>query len=193
MTTQTQTQTKPAAEEIQTILKNHSLWLLDSKDGQRADFSGMDLTGANLTDANLTDANLTDANLTDANLTDAVLTDANLTGATLPNFQLCPEGEFIGWKKVCIESKKFILKLQIIGDRTSTLVGRKCRTSKVKVLSAFNSDGSETTETVFKSLHDKNFKYTVGKIVTSEYDSDIRFECTSGIHFFLTKKEAAEY
>ena len=61
-------------EELQSILKHHSLWLLEHADGRRADLTGADLTGADLTGANLTGADLTGANLTDANLTDANLT-----------------------------------------------------------------------------------------------------------------------
>ena len=159
----------------------------------RADFRNSDFYCANLSNTDLLGANLSYTNLQWTDLRGANLGDTDFTGATLPNFQLCPEGKFIGWKKVCIDSKGYILKLQILGDRSSSLIGRKCRTSKAKVLSAFDIGGSETTETVFSSMHDRNFKYTVGEIVTAEYDSDIRIECTSGIHFFMTRKEAAEY
>ena len=36
--------------------------------------------------------------------------------------------------------------------------------------------------------------YRVGKTVESDsYDDDIRVECSHGIHFFLTRKEAEEW
>ena len=83
-----------------------------------------------------------------------------------------------------------ILKLLISkhSKRVNSLVGRKCRASKVKVLKALNSN-----DTVFYSSHDNKFKYTVGEWISTEMDDDIRVECTKGIHFFITKKEAEEY
>jgi hypothetical protein len=75
----------------------------------------------------------------------------------LPHFQIVPEiGSFVGWKKV---SDNVILKLEIIGERNSSLVGRKCRTNKAKVVEAFNPDGSICTEKEFVSLYDPSFKY----------------------------------
>jgi hypothetical protein len=36
--------------------------------------------------------------------------------------------------------------------------------------------------------------YTQGAMVyPDKYDDDIRIECTHGIHFFITKREAEEY
>jgi hypothetical protein len=127
-----------------------------------------------------------------ADLTQANLIEANLTDATLPEFQLCPqEGSFIAYKSV-LDPKNdcnVVLKLEIIGDRTSSLIGRKCRASKVRVISAIDS-----TETEFVSTYDKNFKYTVGaEVECKDYNPDIRVECTQGIHFFMTQKEADEY
>jgi hypothetical protein len=42
------------------------------------------------------------------------------------------------------------------------------------------------------SLHNPNFIYEAGKEVrpTLNYNPNIRVECTSGIHFFMTKEEA---
>ncbi len=201
--------------EFDSILKSHSKWLLGRTGGVRAnpngapslDFRNADLRGvnmsnlnlrgadlyganlsyANLTGADLSYANLTDANLTDANLYGAILSDANLTGAKLPDFQICPQdGAFIGYKKVRGDT---VLKLRIEGPRTNSLVGRKCRTSKAFVVEAIDSFGGE-----FKSMHDPNFKYTVGKYVeVPDYDPDIRVECTRGIHFFMTLEEARDY
>jgi hypothetical protein len=39
-----------------------------------------------------------------------------------------------------------------------------------------------------------NLVYTVGEIaLPDKYDDDIRVECSSGIHFFITEKEAREF
>ena len=169
---------------------------------QHTDLSGANLSGANLYGANLSGANLqhTDlqyANLLGANLqhTDlqyanlygANLSGANLRGADLPHFQLVPEtGSFTAYKKL---QDEVIAKLQILAKarRTSSLVGRKCRAEYVKVLSL-----TPTVEEGF-STHD-NTPYRVGEIITADsYDDDIRVECTHGIHFFITLKEAQEY
>jgi hypothetical protein len=159
-----------------------------------ARLTGARLTGANLSNADLTLADLTGANLTGAKLTRARLTGANLSkanlaGAILPDFKITPDtGVFTGWKKV---SGNVVLKLEIIGERNSSLVGRKCRTNQAKVVEAYNRDGSICTEKEFVSLHDPNFKYVVGETICEpEYNSDIRVECTTGIHFFVTCQEA---
>ena len=61
-----------------------------------------------------------------------------------------------------------------------------------RVLAAFDADGKKLTGT-FMSQHDNKFTYTVGKRVTAKLDSDVRVECTSGIHFFITRLEAEDY
>jgi hypothetical protein len=158
----------------------------------KANLSWANLSKANLVGADLIEANLTGADLSDANLTGAYLSKANLTGAILPDFKITPDsGGFTGWKKV---SGNVILKLEIIGERNSSLIGRKCRTNKAKVVEAYNRDGSICTEKEFRSLHDPNFKYIVGETICEpEYDPDIRVECAPGIHFFMTRQEAEGY
>ena len=147
-----------------------------------ANLKGAYLEGATLEGANLYGANLECAYLYGANLEGATLEGANLKGAKLPNFQICPEeGDFIAWKKV----REGVLKLLVpaTAKRTSSLVGRKCRAEFVVVL-----EGSGV------SKHDGKTVYEPGMTVyPDKYDDDIRVECTSGIHFFITRKEAEEY
>ena len=166
-----------------------------------ANLSGANLSGANLTGADLgvadlgvadlVGADLVGANLSGANLSGANLTGANLTGATLPPFQIVPEvGQFRAFKKV---QGNVVLELLIprSAQRTSTLGGRKCRASKVKVVGVASG---ATTETVFRSHHEESFTYSVGKWASvPDYDGDIRVECAKGIHFFLTLDEAKNY
>jgi len=157
-----------------------------------ANLRGVDLRSADLRGANLSGANLTCVDLRSASLSYAHLYNANLTDAILPDFQLCPQNEpFEAYKKV-LGSGRFggvVLKLRIEGPRTSSLVGRKCRTSKAFVVEAYGSEAKE-----FQSLYDSNFVYRVGEYVeVSNYDPDIRVECTSGIHFFMTREEANDY
>ena len=166
---------------------------------QGANLQGANLQGANLWGANLWDANLQGANLQGANLWGADLQGANLQGAnlwgadlrgailqdaTLPPFQIVPEeGSFIAFKKV----DTGVIKILIPEDakRTSTLVGRKCRASRVLVL---EGSGNSPTHT------HKALEYKEGEIVVADsYDDDIRIECTNGIHFFMTRKEAEDW
>ena len=139
-----------------------------------------DLRDANLRGANLRDANLRGADLRDADLRGACLWDANLRGAKLPHFQICPEeGSFVAYKKV----DTGVIKLEIPSKakRTSSLIGRKCRAEYVRVL-----EGSG------RSCRGGDYKE--GEIVYPDsYDDDIRVECTNGIHFFMTRKEAEEW
>ena len=145
------------------------------------------LTGANLTEANLEGANLTRANLTGARLVRANLYGANLTGATLPHFEVCPEeGSFIAWKKL---SGGVLAKIWIPAnaERTSSLIGRKCRASHVEVVELISNDSPLKAP----GLHDASTIYAVGHTVRADsFDKDIRVECTHGIHFFMTRREA---
>jgi hypothetical protein len=166
-----------------------------------ADLRGADLRGANLRGANLRGANLRGANLRGANLRGANLRGADLYGAKveaeqLPAFSLVPEkGSFlVGWKKL---SGEYIAKLFIPEDaeRVSTPIGRKNRTNKASVLAIFDRNGEPVQEGfIGHSMHDHGFTYQVGQSVEEpKYDGNFLVECTSGIHFFITRKEAEEY
>ena len=172
---------------------------LAGADLARADLAGANLAGANLARANLAGADLTGANLTraylaGANLTGAYLARANLTGADLPHFQICPEvGAFVAFKKLHNDS---IAELVIPADapRTSSLIGRKCRAMWVEVTALYDTDGNALPrETVGIGRYDKT-RYIAGERVEADgWDDDIRVECTHGIHFFATLREAREY
>ena len=191
---------RPTNDEIKEILRLHKMWLRGDG-GSRANFYGADLSCANLSradlfganlsradlsGANLYGANLSGANLSRADLSCANLSCANLSGANLPPYAVCPEvGEFIAFKKL---KDGIIARLLIPEDavRTSSLAGRKCRASKVKVLSLSCGE-------VGFGLHDGT-EYRVGAIVEPDsYDPDPRVECTHGIHFFITEREARDY
>ncbi len=72
---------------IQTIIKDHSLWLTGTG-GKCANLQGANLYGANLQGADLQDADLQRANLFGANLEGANLFGANLEGANLQRANL---------------------------------------------------------------------------------------------------------
>ena len=160
-----------------------------------ANLSGANLSGANLSWANLSwanlsradlyKANLSGANLSEANLSRADLSEANLSRADLPHFQIAPEeGGFYAWKK----TTKGVIKIYIPADakRTSSLIGRKCRASHIKVISGPGCGGT--------GPNNPGLIYKKGEIVYADsYDDSICVECTHGIHFFMTKKEAEDW
>ena len=151
-----------------------------------ADLRSANLEGANLRSADLRSANLRSANLSGANLGGANLGGANLGGCVLPAYQIPQEGDMTVWKKV----QGGVAKLLIPADakRTASLIGRKCRAEFVKVLEIIGD------QEVYLSQHNKKTVYKAGEIVCPDkYDDDPRIECTSGIHFFLTREEAEQW
>ena len=208
-------------ERLNEVLKEHEKWLRTrfglNPEGSRANLCdanlrganlrganlrGADLCGANLCDANLCDANLRGADLHDANLRDANLRGANLCGANLcgANYNestamyalACPEkGAFIGYKK----AGGLIVELQITETaKRSSATTRKCRCSEAIVMSITNLDGSESEVPLIASNHDKNFIYKVGeKVEVPDFDENRWNECSTGIHFFITRDEAVRY
>ena len=75
-------------EELQEVLKKHSLWLNGMEGGVRANLSGADLSrarlsGVNLSGVNLSRANLSEVVLSGASLFGAILSEANLSRADL--------------------------------------------------------------------------------------------------------------
>jgi len=67
----------------------------------------------------------------------------------------------------------------------------KCRTDRAKVIVIENIDKTEKFDIGY-SQNDNKFVYKVGETVSADYDEEIK-ECSSGIHFFLSRKSAEEY
>ena len=184
-------------EELQVILEKHKKWLFGEDGGCHADLRDVDLRGAYLCGADLRDANLRGADLRGADLRGAYLCDADLRGAesnekTAMFALACPEeGEFIGWKK----ANGLIVKLLILADaKRSSATSRKCRCSKAKVLSIQTIDGDDTEQPYVASDHDKRYFYRVGETVeVADFDENRWNECSTGIHFFITREEAVRY
>ena len=209
-------------QELQEILEAHKKWFKGEDGGKRANLRdanlfganlyganlyGADLCFANLRDAILCDANLRDAdlfganlygaNLYGANLHDAILCDAILCGANLFGANLDQKGQvrrgFIvqrkltGWKKC---KNNILVKLEIPkGAVVFSINNDKCRTNIAKVVKIVGGDGK-----VAVSTHDVNFIYKLGKtIVINDFDCMYNVECSTGIHFFRTMKEAKDY
>ena len=151
------------------ILDKHKKWLANDPDGERASLSGANLFGADLSYANL---------------------EISLLNKFFPI--ACPEyGSFIGWKK-CRDGR--IVGLEICEDaKRLSAYGRKCRCSKAKVIHINNVDGTVQYDEAV-SIHTASFIYKLGEIVEVEdFDEDRRNECSTGIHFFITRQEAVDY
>jgi hypothetical protein len=156
----------------------------------RANLSRADLSGANLSGADLSGAYLSGANLSRANLSRADLSGANLSGAKnaeliIAQTRILPEGDLIGWKKC---AGGVIVKLRIPTDaKRSHAFGRKCRAEFADVLEVFGAE-------IGISKHDSKTEYRAGERVTPDaFDEDWQEECSSGVHFFITKAEAEAY
>ena len=176
-----------------------------------ADLGHADLSGANLRDAYLSYANLSGANLRGADLSDADLHGADLHGADLSDANhvqlsiaktsiLPDEGDIIGWKKAYVDGtmlpKSVIVKLLIPSDaQRSNGTGRKCRASTARVLDLQDKQGNSLPpDTTAYSGHDTDFTYKKGETIHVEnFDTNRWNECAPGIHFFITRIEAAEY
>ena len=179
---------------------------LRGADLRGADLRGADLCGANLRGANLRGADLREANLCGADLCGANLRGADLRGADLCEANLCgadlregtafllsqcPDGAFIGYKK----ASSHIVKLLVPEDaKRSSATTLKCRCSKAKVLEIQNLDGSKSDLKAVPSDRDENFIYVVGKEKEVEgFDEDRWNECSTGIHFFISREMAVKY
>ena len=184
---------------------------LSGADLRKADLRGANLRGADLRKADLRGAFLPEANLRYANLRYAYLryaylSGANLSGANLRDadlsnvkadhtttlfFSQCPDGEFVGYKKAGGK----IVKLLIPSDaKRSSATTLKCRCSKAKVLEIQELDGSLSEVKEVRSNYDKDFVYRIGETVCVEdFDDDRWNECSTGIHFFISRDAAVSY
>lgn len=167
---------------------------------RRANLAFATLAGARLIRADLSMANLYDANLYGADLIccnidwGTNLNHADLAEAkNVPYIPMtCPEeGSFIGWKKA--DGKIVCLEVPEDAKRSSAM-GRKCRCSKAKVLTITHINGDRYEFAEVSSYFDSSFKYKVGEMVSvDDFDENRWNECSTGIHFFMNRKEAVLY
>ena len=150
-----------------------------------ANLAGAYLAGANLAGANLARANLARANLARAYLADAYLADAKSAEFAVAQTRILPEGDLIGWKK-CLRG--VIVKLRIPeAAKRSHAFGRKCRAEYADVIEVIGGE-------VGVSQYDGITEYRAGQRVTPDrFDENWQEECSSGIHFFITRLEAENY
>ena len=196
-------------QELKNILDKHFKWLRGENGGKRANLFRADLSRANLFGANLSGADLSGANLSRADLSGADLFGANLSRADLSRADYiekaknlfypiaCPEiGAFVGWKKARVKTSghECIVKLEITEDAVrSSGTGRKCRCSKATVLEIQDLEGNVLDQAAV-SDRDENFHYIPGTVVSvPDFDENRWNECSTGIHFYITREEAVRH
>lgn len=166
-----------------------------------ADLRYVCLNGAELNGVNMRYADLRYADIRYADIRYAYLSGANLNGANLSGVRYneqtahfamqCPEkGSYIGYKK----AQNSIVELQITEDsKRSSATTRKCRASKVKVLSITSLNGKKFFDKAV-SDYDSSFVYKVGETIeVKDFDENRWSECSTGIHHFITREEAVFY
>jgi antitoxin component YwqK of YwqJK toxin-antitoxin module len=108
----------------------------------------------------------------------------------------------IGYKAAIVGETRVLITLDIPDDaitnvaRTSAVVKdtAKYRTNKAKVLKIEDDDGKEYTEAVTGFYEYKILTYKLNELVeVPEYDMDLEEVCSTGIHFFRTKRVAELY
>lgn len=167
-------------------------------DLRRADLRSADLRRADLYGADLRSADLSLADLRHADLRYADLHDANHVKLSIAEISILPdEGDIIGWKKAYVDSTTpVIVKLLIPTDaQRSNSTGRKCRASKAQVLDLQDKQGNSLPpDSTAHSSYDPDFTYKKGETIhVEDFDTNRWNECAPGIHFFITRIEAAEY
>ena len=155
-----------------------------------ANLSWVNLSLADLRGANLRCANLSDANLSETDLRGAELRGANFYGASLHSTDRFRLGKVLdepltGYKKTM---EGVVITAEIpVGAIVFCINGSKCRTNKAKITDMCGNE-------VLHSRHDNSFEYHLGQeIEIKDFNMMYNVECTSGFHFFRTRKEAEEY
>ena len=163
---------------------------LSGADLRVADLHGADLRGSDLSEADLSWSNLSGADLRGADLRGADLRGSNLSEANLSDADIFRLGKvldepLVGYKKT---KEGVVITAEIpAGAIVFCINGIKCRTNRAKITDMGRHE-------VLHSQHDKFFEYRLGKeIEIKDFDLMYNVECTSGFHFFRTRKEAEEY
>ncbi len=89
--------------------------------------------------------------------------------------------------KLLDDTKNNEKRYGVVDDRHA-----KFRCDKAKVIDIIEAKtGEPMTEDV--SIHDEEFIYSVGKIVETDFNTDLNTVCTLGIHYFKTKEAAVSW
>lgn len=112
----------------------------------------------------------------------------------LERLNFLPDGEFVAYKN----TRQGVVKLLIPADadRVFSTILRKCRASKAIVLELPEGCPEDSMGVPYaESMWNAEFHYEVGQTMEpwQPFDPTPLLDCTSGIHFFLTRAEAADF
>ena len=152
---------------------------------ERANLSRAYLSGAYLSGADLSRAYLNGAYLSGADLSRDYLKDAKDADLAIARTRILADGDITGWKKC---QGGVIVKLRIPADaKRSHAFGRKCRAEFADVLEVHGAEFGI-------SMHDGKTKYSVGeRVIPDGFDDDWTQECSSGVHFYISRIEAENH
>ena len=171
-----------------------------------ASFDRCNFKNANCYGAIFRDTSFWNTDLTNVKMLEADFTNADFVRCKLDNIMYdectcgialaCPEkGAFTAFKKAELyNGDRCIVELQVPADALrSSATTRKCRVSKAKVVAVYTMDGKSIKQNAY-STHTRSFAYKLGKTVeVKNFDKNRWNECSSGIHCFITKREAEQY
>ena len=107
------------------------------------------------------------------------------------------KGCFIAYKKCWSEElNDYVIARLFVPEnaRRSSSLGTKCRCDRAVVLGFDRIDGTKAEVGTACSIYDGSFVYETGKTVSVRCFDRCRWkECASGIHFFVSRKDAVEY
>ena len=171
---------------------------------EKCNFNEAHLFGANFSEACFDNCTFINANLDSADFRNAEfekcdLTDIRYDELTAGIALACPEqGPFVAFKKAHLYSgDRCIVKLYVPADALrSSATSRKCRVSKAKVVAVYKIENGIYTSVKQNAYSNRtdSFAYKIGSIVSvKNFDTNRWNECSSGIHCFITMKEAELY
>ena len=166
--------------------------LFDGNSLYGANFQNADMKTAAFRECDMRTCNIKGANLYGAVLEHAKLDDIQSDEATQWFRMCCPEtGPILGYKK-CVNDRVVQLLIPADAKRTSATLP-SCRCNKAKVLTIKNFDETEEFEEAW-SLVDENFVYRKGQWVeVKDFNEDRWMDSTTGIHFWMDRKQALGY
>lgn len=146
--------------------------------------------------ADLTNVSMYEADFTNADFVRCKLDNIGYDACTCGIALACPEkGSFTAFKKAKLyNDNDCIVELQVPADALrSSATTRKCRVSKAKVVAVYTMDGKSIKQNAY-SINTRSFVYKIGKIVeVKNFDKNRWNKCSTGIHCFITKREAEQY
>jgi hypothetical protein len=163
--------------------------MFDSCIFTECNFSGSDINKTSLNDSTFRECNFNKTNLENTSMKGCSFKNCTFLDTTFPDFQIPQGQDLLGYKKVRYGTKGKIVTLLIPkqAKRTACLISRKCRAEYAIVLKGAGRP--------CRSSFNWNFIYKNGETVKPRYpyNPDPTQECTSGIHFFITREEAEDY